>query len=184
MFGLSFTEIMLIGVVALIVIGPEKLPKVARTVGHLLGRAQRYVNDVKTDIRKEMDATEIGNLREQMQEAANSVKSSVDEAGKSWRAPIDEAEEALKEASDSIKTLADAAQKSATAAGTEEVPQEQPIAAAEEAPQEPPFAATEQDLPSEEVVDTRTLPLPGFEQKQAATAAPQPSPPTDKGAQP
>lgn len=100
---------MLIGVVALIVIGPGRLPKVARTVGHLLGRAQRYVNDVKTDIRKEMDSAEIGNLKDQMQEVANSVKASVDEAGKSWRAPIDEAQDALKQASDSVKTLADSA---------------------------------------------------------------------------
>src|SRR5690554_2039611 len=148
MFGLSFSEIMLIGVVALIVIGPEKLPKVARTVGHLLGRAQRYVNDVKTDIRKEMDATEIGNLKDQMQEAANSVKSSVEEAGKSWRAPIDDAQEALKEASDSIKTLADAAQKSPSPAAVEDEPEKQPS------------EAVEQDAQPDEEVDTRTLPLP------------------------
>lgn len=187
MFGLSFSEIMLIGVIALIVIGPEKLPKVARTVGHLLGRAQRYVNDVKTDIRKEMDGTEIGNLKDQMQEAANSVKSSVEEAGKSWRAPLDEAEEALKEASDSIKTLADAAQKSTSLAAEEE--------AALEAGQDEQFLeATEQDksLPeaieqneeSNEEVDTRTLPLPGFEQKQAPVTTPDNSSHTDKGAQP
>ena len=50
MFDIGFSELMLIGIVALIVIGPERLPKVARTLGHLLGRAQRYVNDVKSDI--------------------------------------------------------------------------------------------------------------------------------------
>ncbi|HEY9572248.1 MAG TPA: Sec-independent protein translocase protein TatB, partial [Pusillimonas sp.] len=49
MFDVSFSELMLIGVIALIVIGPERLPKVARTIGHLVGRAQRYVGDVKTD---------------------------------------------------------------------------------------------------------------------------------------
>ena len=52
MFDIGFSELMVIGVVALLVIGPEKLPKVARTLGHLLGRAQRYVNDVKSDINR------------------------------------------------------------------------------------------------------------------------------------
>lgn len=172
MFGLSFSEIMLIGVVALIVIGPEKLPRVARTVGHLLGRAQRYVNDVKTDIRKEMDATEIGDLKNQMQEAANSVRSSVEEAGKSWRAPIDEAHDALKEASESIKTLADAAQKS-PAQEAENVDQGQPA----------PAAVAQPEQPSDEV-DTRTLPLPGFEQKQAPAPTPDQPTSSDKGTQP
>lgn len=50
MFGVDFSELMVILVVALIVIGPERLPKVARTLGHLLGRAQRFVNSVKADI--------------------------------------------------------------------------------------------------------------------------------------
>ena len=50
---------MVIGIVALLVIGPEKLPKVARTLGHLLGRAQRYVNDVKSDINREMQLDEL-----------------------------------------------------------------------------------------------------------------------------
>ena len=50
MFDVGFSEIVVIAVVALIVIGPERLPKVARTLGHLFGRMQRYVNDVKADI--------------------------------------------------------------------------------------------------------------------------------------
>jgi sec-independent protein translocase protein TatB len=54
MFDFSFLQLMLVMVVALIVIGPERLPKVARTLGHLWGRAQRYVNDVKADIERDM----------------------------------------------------------------------------------------------------------------------------------
>ncbi|MFA7476047.1 MAG: Sec-independent protein translocase protein TatB, partial [Castellaniella sp.] len=77
MFDVSFSELMLIGVIALIVIGPERLPKVARTVGHLLGRAQRYVNEVKSDIQKEMDLKEIGDIKHQMEDAARSVQSSM-----------------------------------------------------------------------------------------------------------
>ena len=58
MFDIGFSELLVIAVVALIVIGPERLPKVARTVGHLIGRMQRYVNDVKADISREMELDE------------------------------------------------------------------------------------------------------------------------------
>jgi len=63
MFGLSFGELFVIGVVGLIVIGPERLPTVARTLGHLVGRAQRYVNDVKSDIQREVDIQEIAKIK-------------------------------------------------------------------------------------------------------------------------
>lgn len=76
MFDLSFTELMLVGVVALVVIGPEKLPKVARTVGHLLGRAQRYVSDVKGDIQREVELDELRKMKDEMESAAQSVKGS------------------------------------------------------------------------------------------------------------
>ena len=59
MFDIAFSEILVIAVVALIVIGPERLPKVARTLGHLVGRMQRYVNDVKSDISREMELEEL-----------------------------------------------------------------------------------------------------------------------------
>ena len=59
MFDIGFSELMVIAVVALIVIGPERLPKVARTLGHLFGRMQRYVNDVKADISREMELDEL-----------------------------------------------------------------------------------------------------------------------------
>ena len=77
MFDIGFSELMLIGVVALIVIGPERLPKVARTVGHLFGRMQRYVNDVKADISREMELDELKKLQASMQDAARSFESSV-----------------------------------------------------------------------------------------------------------
>ncbi|RII83346.1 Sec-independent protein translocase protein TatB [Neopusillimonas maritima] len=103
MFGLSFTELMIIGVVALLVIGPERLPNVARTVGHLLGRAQRYVNDVKTDIKREMDSAEIGSLKGQIEDAAKSVRSSVDDAGNTIRNPLEEAKKALQDTEQTLK---------------------------------------------------------------------------------
>jgi sec-independent protein translocase protein TatB len=77
MFDIGFSELMVIAVVALIVIGPERLPKVARTLGHLFGRMQRYVNDVKADISREMQLDELRKLQSSMQEAARSFETSV-----------------------------------------------------------------------------------------------------------
>src|SRR5262245_50890801 len=68
---------MVIGVVALIVIGPERLPRVARTIGHLLGRLQRYVNDVKADINREVEMEELRKMRDSMQQAASNFESTV-----------------------------------------------------------------------------------------------------------
>jgi len=77
MFDIGFSELMVIAVVALIVIGPERLPKVARTLGHLFGRMQRYVNDVKADISREMELDELRKLQTSMQDAARSFEHSV-----------------------------------------------------------------------------------------------------------
>jgi len=77
MFDIGFSEIVVIAVVALIVIGPERLPKAARTLGHLFGRLQRYVNDVKADISREMELDELRKLQQQVQSAARDVETSV-----------------------------------------------------------------------------------------------------------
>ena len=77
MFDIGFSELLVIGIVALIVIGPERLPRVARTLGHLFGRMQRYVNDVKADISREMELEELRRLQTDMQDAARSFEDSV-----------------------------------------------------------------------------------------------------------
>jgi sec-independent protein translocase protein TatB len=77
MFDIGFSELLVIGVVALIVIGPERLPRVARTLGHLAGRLQRYVSDVKSDISREMELEDLRKMRDSMQQAATSFESSV-----------------------------------------------------------------------------------------------------------
>lgn len=77
MFDIGFSELMVIGIVALLVIGPERLPKVARTVGHLLGRAQRYVHDVKSDINREIQLDELKKLQSQVSESAREMESSI-----------------------------------------------------------------------------------------------------------
>lgn len=78
MIDLGLTKLAVIGVVALVVIGPEKLPKVARMAGTLYGRAQRYLNDVKSEVSREMELDELKNLRKQAEEAASTFKSDVE----------------------------------------------------------------------------------------------------------
>jgi sec-independent protein translocase protein TatB len=77
MFDVGLTELMVIAVVALVVIGPERLPKVARTAGLLLGRLQRYVGDVKADINREMQLDELKKLQQQVTTEVSSVEASV-----------------------------------------------------------------------------------------------------------
>lgn len=77
MFDIGFSEMMVIAIVALVVIGPERLPKVARTAGHLLGRLQRYVSDVKSDINREIQLEELKKLQSEIQDSARSVEQSV-----------------------------------------------------------------------------------------------------------
>ena len=77
MFDIGFSEIVVIAVVALIVIGPERLPKAARTLGHLFGRLQRYVNEVKSDISREMELDELRKLQQQVQSAARDLETGV-----------------------------------------------------------------------------------------------------------
>jgi sec-independent protein translocase protein TatB len=77
MFDIGFSELLLIAVVALIVIGPERLPGMARTLGHLFGRMQRYVNDVKADIAREIELEELKKLQSNMEEAARAIQNTV-----------------------------------------------------------------------------------------------------------
>lgn len=88
MLDFGFDKMALIGVVALIVIGPEKLPRVARTVGALMGKAQRYVSDVKAEVKRSMDLDELKKMKESVEGAAKDVagamQSNASEFEKSW----------------------------------------------------------------------------------------------------
>jgi sec-independent protein translocase protein TatB len=77
MFDIGFSEMVVIGLVALIVIGPERLPRVARTLGHLMGRLQRYVADVKADINREVELDELRKMKDSVQQAATGFENSV-----------------------------------------------------------------------------------------------------------
>jgi sec-independent protein translocase protein TatB len=78
MFDIGFSELLVCGIVALVVIGPERLPKVARTMGVLFGRLQRYVTQVKADINREMEAAELGKVKSEFESAARSFQSEVE----------------------------------------------------------------------------------------------------------
>ena len=88
MIDLGVSKIALIGAVALIVIGPEKLPRVARTVGMLLGKAQRYVSDVKQEVSRSMELDELKKMKETVEGAArdveNSIQTNASDFEKSW----------------------------------------------------------------------------------------------------
>lgn len=88
MIDIGLSKMVLIGVVALIVIGPEKLPRVARTVGTLLGKAQRYVADVKSEVNRSMELDELKKMKDSMETAArdvqNSIHTSASEFEKDW----------------------------------------------------------------------------------------------------
>lgn len=90
MFGVDFSELLVIGIVALVVIGPERLPGVARTLGHLLGRAQRYVNEVRADIHREIELEELRKWQSEIDDAARSLESDLQRslAGEAIRNPL------------------------------------------------------------------------------------------------
>lgn len=77
MFDVGLSELMIIAVVALVVIGPERLPKVARTAGLLLGRLQRYVSDVKSDINREIQLDELKKMQQEMTDQVTNLQASV-----------------------------------------------------------------------------------------------------------
>ena len=108
MIDLGVSKLALIAVVALIVVGPERLPKIARMAGNLFGRAQRYMADVKSEVSRQMDVEEFKKLREEsvsaLKDVESSLQSTVQEAGANLsdqadifennftRAPLDEKE--------------------------------------------------------------------------------------------
>ena len=100
MFDIGFSEMLVIGVVALVVIGPERLPKVARTLGHLFGRLQRYVTQVKSDINREMELAEIGKVKTEFESAARTFQNEMESKAA-------EAERDMRDARDSIERSLD-----------------------------------------------------------------------------
>jgi sec-independent protein translocase protein TatB len=111
MFDIGFSEI--------VVLGPERLPKAARTMGHLFGRLQRYVNEVKADINREMELDELRKLQQQVQGAARELETSMTEVAREVQTGVRSVESQLNAvAADAAKTDAASAAPEPTQAGT------------------------------------------------------------------
>lgn len=91
MLDLGLTKMALIGVVALVVLGPERLPGVARTAGALFGRAQRYINDVKSEVAREMELDELKKMRTEFETAASNVETSIHDTLKRQESELNDA---------------------------------------------------------------------------------------------
>ena len=129
MFDIGFSELIVIALVALIVIGPERLPRVARTLGALLGRAQRYVNDVKADIQREVDLDELKSLKSSFQDAAKSVEQSVSQVEQELQAAGESLNQSISATAEEPK--AEAAAQALAADAPAEAAAETPVASAQ-----------------------------------------------------
>ncbi|WP_024304358.1 Sec-independent protein translocase protein TatB [Pseudogulbenkiania sp. MAI-1] len=109
MFEISFGELLLIGVVALIVLGPERLPTVARTLGALVGRAQRFVASVKADIHQQADLTGLSSLQQEVQDAAVSLRHSLEAEMKEVEGAVQENVAAVQAAGEEAVAALDSA---------------------------------------------------------------------------
>ena len=116
MFDIGFSELVVSALVALIVIGPERLPRVARTAGALLGRFQRYVNDVKSEVRREMEIEDLKKFQAQLTEQVRDVEQTIhkelrsaEDVARSAVADVNEAVQApVDEAASTVKTSLEA----------------------------------------------------------------------------
>ena len=98
MFDLDVSKLAVIGAVALVVIGPEKMPRVARTIGTMLGKAQRYVSDVKAEVNRAMEMEDLKKMKETMESAARDVQSSVQTTATEFEQSWNEATSGLEQA--------------------------------------------------------------------------------------
>ena len=151
MFDIGFSEIVVIAVVALVVLGPEKLPKTARTLGHLFGRLQRYVNDVKSDIKRELELDELKKLQQNVQSAAKEIEESMTSATRDVEQNVRDVEAALS---------ATAATAPPNSAAETTAPSPAPPAVSSAPP--PPAAAPPTAAP-EQPDASRQASLPGFD---------------------
>lgn len=115
MFDMGFTEMMLIGIVALVVIGPERLPGVARTAGKYFGRLKRFMTTVKADVEQELRADELRQILADQQKELDSIKDSMNDAGKAF-------EEDIKSVSDSVGPPTDSAEQASSSTQPETPP--------------------------------------------------------------
>jgi sec-independent protein translocase protein TatB len=144
MFDIGLSELVVIGVVALVVIGPERLPKVARTLGILFGRLQRYVTQVKSDISREMELAELGKVKTEFEDAARSFKTEMETKAA-------DAQRELREAQASIESTLSTAENAESAPAASDAP----------APDAPALESAPPSPQMELGIEEPTAPAPG-----------------------
>ena len=129
MFDMGFTELMLIGIVALVVIGPERLPGVARTAGKYFGRLKRFMTTIKADVEQELRADELRAILADQQKELNTLKDSISGAGKEFEKDISEAADSLAQDLDDTPSQSEAvaAAESTDNSVAESVPTPDPV---------------------------------------------------------
>jgi sec-independent protein translocase protein TatB len=153
MFDVGISEIMVIAVVALIVLGPEKLPKTARTLGHLFGRLQRYVGEVKADINRELALEDLKKLQAEVSTAAADFQTSMSATAKEVEGNIRDVEASLNSAATGTAPLAPESEATPAAergaapvaergAAPQPAPESLPPARAEPVPRDTPQQAS------------------------------------------
>lgn len=141
MFDIAFTELLVIGVVALLVIGPERLPKLARTVGQWLGKLNRYVSQVKQDIDRDMKLEELRKLQQEMKETAQTYDILAQETGREIEQEVGQVEKVVAAMAATDGGLSRKAYDEIKAEETARAPAEQKGAEGSKALPEPPPAA-------------------------------------------
>ena len=156
MFDIGASEIFVIGVVALIVIGPERLPRVAKTLGNLFGRLQRYVSEVKSDINREIELDELRNLKTTMQDAARSIEQSV-------TSQVNYIDSEVKQAGAQVQEQIESAQKQVESAQKQVESAVKPVAGIQLMPSmapasEPPATSAGDASPPDAIPDALVVP--------------------------
>ncbi len=164
MFDIGFTELLLIAIVALVVLGPERLPRVARTAGHLIGRFQRYANQVKSDISREMQVEDLKKMRAEMEQAAASLKDSVTREASAIEGSLQEAGNAAKAEVEDVASVVDAGRLQAAADAAENSVAQMEQALADMLAEGPPGRASVAEAAGEpatpDTPDTPAMPDP------------------------
>jgi sec-independent protein translocase protein TatB len=143
MFDVGFSEMLVIGIVALVVIGPERLPRVARTIGVLFGRVQRYVAQVKSDINREMESADLGKVKTEFENAARSFKTDIESQAAA-------AERDFREAGEYVERQVKEAKETAEGSAAVAAPAPPALTAEPAAPPAEPAASSQLELGIEE----------------------------------
>jgi len=104
MFDISFMEMLIVAIAALLVIGPERLPKVARQAGQWMSKMRRYVDDVKSDFGRQLELSELRNLKKDVEEAARSIEGSVGGAMTDVKTSLDSVQRSIEGREEALAT--------------------------------------------------------------------------------